>query len=249
MRSCGSCSAWEKTEAGSGQSGNRQRTAALPSSRSPFRMHRRLWGQLRPPSLCRKRRQRPCQRRSQRPYRMHRLHPYRWRSRNLYSRSPKRSPRPVCSPGPSRNPNQSQRRSAAVHRSRLQRPSTAKHPAAADWGSGAKNRSTENRKETKSPQVRWISGLWAFAIFVQVLFRFSGRPGRRHRKGPAPCGWHPPGSSGPAPRCGRQCPLQIRISGWRTAPGSGLSPRAVPIQSSFWKCSSTGRYGKRSGSV
>ena len=159
MRSCGSCSAWEKTEAGSGQSRSRQRTAALPSSRSLFRMHRRLRGQLRPPSLCRKRRQRPCQRRSQRPYRMHRLHPYRWRSRNLYSRSPKRSPRPVCSPGPSRNPNQSQRRSAVVHRSRLQRPSTAKHPAAADWGSGAKNRSTENRKETKSPQVRWISGL------------------------------------------------------------------------------------------
>ena len=157
MRSCGSCSAWEKTEAGSGQSGSRQRTAALPSSRSPFRMHRLLRGQLRPPSLC------PCQRRSQRPYRKHRLRPCQRRSRNPYSRSPKRSPRPVCSPGPSRNPNQSQRRSAVVHRSRLQHPSTAKHPAAADWGSGAKNRSTENRKETKSPQVRWISGLWAFS--------------------------------------------------------------------------------------
>ena len=31
MRSCGSCSAWEKTEAGSGQSGHRRRTAALRS--------------------------------------------------------------------------------------------------------------------------------------------------------------------------------------------------------------------------
>ena len=61
MRSCGSCSAWEKTEAGSGQSGSRRRTAALPSSRSPFRMHRRLRGRLRPPSLCRKRRLHPCQ--------------------------------------------------------------------------------------------------------------------------------------------------------------------------------------------
>ena len=152
MRSCGSCSAWEKTAAGSGQSGNRQRTAALPSSRSPFRMHRRLRGRLRPPSLCRKRR----------------LRPRRQRSRNPYSRSPKRSPRPVCSPGPSRNPNQSQRRSAAVHRSRLQRPSTAKHPAAADWGSGVKNRSTENRKETKSPQVRWISGLWALLFHIRA---------------------------------------------------------------------------------
>ena len=50
MRSCGSCSAWEKTEAGSGQSRSRQRTAALPSSRSLFRMHRRLRGQLRPPA-------------------------------------------------------------------------------------------------------------------------------------------------------------------------------------------------------
>lgn len=50
MRSCGSCSAWEKTEAGSGQSRSRQRTAALPSSRSPFRMHRRLRGRLRPPA-------------------------------------------------------------------------------------------------------------------------------------------------------------------------------------------------------
>ena len=68
-----------------------------------------------------------------------------------------------------------------MHRSRLQRPSTAKHPAATDWGSGAKNRSTKNRKETKSPQVRWNSGLWAFAIFVQVLFRFSDRPGLQHR--------------------------------------------------------------------
>ena len=38
MRSCGSCSAWEKTEAGSGQSESRQRTAALPSRLSPFRM-------------------------------------------------------------------------------------------------------------------------------------------------------------------------------------------------------------------
>ena len=168
MRSCGSCSAWEKTAAGSGQSGNRRQTAALPSRRSPYRMHRRLRDQLRPLSLCRKRRLHPCQRRSQRLYRKHRLHPYRWRSRNPYSRSPKRSPRPVCSPGPSRNPNQSQRRSAAVHRSRLQRPSTAKHPAAADWGSGAKNRNTENRKETKSPQVRWISGLWALLCHIRA---------------------------------------------------------------------------------
>lgn len=44
----------------------------------------------------------------------------------------------------------------------------AKHPAAADWGSGAKNRSTENRKETKSPQVRWISGLWALLCHIRV---------------------------------------------------------------------------------
>ena len=152
MRSCGSCSAWEKTAAGSGQSGNRRRTAALPSSRSPFRMHRLH----------------PHRQRSQRPYRKHRLHPCQRRSRNPYSRSPKRSPRPVCSPGPSRNPNQSQRRSAAVHRSRLRHPNTAKHPAAADWGSGAKNRSTENRKETKSPQVRWISGLWALLCHIRA---------------------------------------------------------------------------------
>ena len=52
MRSCGSCSAWEKTAAGSGQNGSRQRTAALPSRRSPFRMHRRLRGRLRPPPAC-----------------------------------------------------------------------------------------------------------------------------------------------------------------------------------------------------
>ena len=169
MRSCGSCSAWEKTAAGSGQSGSRQRTAALPSSRSPFRMHRRLHPcQRRSQRPYRKHRRRPCQRRSQRPYRKHRLRPRQQRSRNPYSRSPKRSPRPVCSPGPSRNPNQSQRRSAAVHRSRLQRPSTAKHPAAADWGSGAKNRSTENRKETKSPQVRWNSGLWALLCHIRA---------------------------------------------------------------------------------
>lgn len=50
MRSCGSCSAWEKTEAGSGQSESRQRTAALPSRLSPFRMHRRLRGRFRPPA-------------------------------------------------------------------------------------------------------------------------------------------------------------------------------------------------------
>lgn len=147
MRSCGSCSAWEKTAAGSGQIGNRRQTAALPSNRSPFRMHRRLRGRLRPPSLCRKRRLHPCQRRSQRPYRKHRLRPRQRRSRN---------------------PNQSQRRSAAVHRSRLRHPSTVKHPAAADWGSGAKNRSTENRKETKSPQVRWISGLWALLSHIRA---------------------------------------------------------------------------------
>lgn len=56
-----------------------------------------------------------------------------------------------------------------------------------------------------------------FAIFVQFLLRFSGRPDLRHRKGLVLCGWHPPGSSDPAPHCGRQCPPQIRISGWRTA--------------------------------
>ena len=166
MRSCGSCSAWEKTEAGSSQSGNRRRTAARPSRSSPFRMHHRHPYQRRSQRLYRKHRlhpcqQRsrnlyqkhrlhPCQRRSQRPYRKHRLHPCLRRSRNPYSRSPKRSPRPACSPGPSRNPNQS-RRSAAVRRSRLRHPNTAKHPAAADWGSGAKNRSTENRKRDKKP--------------------------------------------------------------------------------------------------
>ena len=91
MRSCGSCSAWEKMAAGSGQSESRQRTAALPSRLSPFRMHRRLRGRFRPPSLCRKRRLHLCQRRSQRPYRKHRLRPRRQRSRNPYSRSPKRS--------------------------------------------------------------------------------------------------------------------------------------------------------------
>ena len=166
MRSCGSCSAWEKTEAGSGQSGNRQRTAALPSRRSPFRMHRLHPCQWRSQRLYRKHRLHPCQRRSQRLYRKHRLHPCRRRSqrlyrrhrlypcrrrsRNPYSRNPKRRRRPACSPGLSRNPNQS-RRSAAVRRSRLRRPNTAKHPAAADWGSGAKNRSTENRKRDKKP--------------------------------------------------------------------------------------------------
>ena len=160
---------WELLRMGKDGSWKRpERKPAADSSRSPFRMHRRLRGQLRPPSLCRKRRLRPCQRRSQRPYRKHRLRPRRQRSRNPYSRSPKRSPRPVCSPGPSRNLNQSQRRSAAVHRSRLQRPSTAKHPAAADWVSGAKNRSTENRKETKSPQVRWNSGLWALLCHIRA---------------------------------------------------------------------------------
>lgn len=52
MRSCGSCSAWEKTEAGSGQSESRQRTAALPSRLSPFRMHRRLRGAVSGPPAC-----------------------------------------------------------------------------------------------------------------------------------------------------------------------------------------------------
>ena len=64
-----------------------------------------------------------------------------------------------------------------------------------------------------------------------VYCPLNEKPGRRHRKELVPCGWHPQGSSGPAPRCGWRCPPQTRIWGRRTGPAfhTTLSQTKAPL--------------------
>ena len=60
--------------------------------------------------------------------------------------------------------------------------------------------------------------IFCTASTARLTCPFNEKPGRRHRRVLVPCGWHPPGSLGPAPRCGWQCPPKTRIWGRRTGP-------------------------------
>ena len=85
-------------------------------------------------------------------------------------------------------------------------------------------------KSTKAAwEFNWTKDrAWYQNILCGIYCPLNEKPDRLHRKGLVPCGWHPPGSSGPAPRCGWRCPPQTRIWGRRAAPGSSFSRYAVP---------------------